>query len=191
MPSDNKKEKKDKKYQKDESSDMFYQDKPVAEKTYEESPKFAYYHDPAVFQDAPTYQAPDHHTTHNSHDADVFQDADQVSLVEQDSEELIFIKDSCNICVHTTDTQAAVSLQIALQLAIALVLRVTILDSDQGQSVAEDLLQYFESEQNNFQKISIENSKDINITTTDTDVAANIQALLQVLLTLVAKVDIA
>lgn len=187
MPSNNKKEKKDKKYQKDESSDRFYEDKPVAEKTYEEAPQFAYvYHDPAVFQDAP-----EHHTTHDSHNADVFQDADQVSLMEQDSEELIFIKDSCNICVHTTNTQAAVSLQIALQLAIALVLRVTILDSDQGNSVAEDLLQYFYSEQNNFQKISIENSKDINITTTDTDVAANIQALLQVLLTLVAKVDIA
>lgn len=191
MPSNNKKEKKDKKYQKDESSDMFHEDKPVAEKTNEEAPQFAYvYHDPAVFQDAPTHKAPEHHSD-DSHKADVFQDADQVSLVEQDSEELIFIKDSCNICVHTTDTQAAVSLQIALQLAIALVLRITILDSDKGQSLVEDLLQYFESEQNNFQKISIENSKDINITTTDTDVAVNIQALLQVLLTLVAKVDIA
>jgi spore coat protein X len=191
MPSNNKKEKKDKKYQKDESSDMFHEDKPVAEQTYEEAPQIAYvYHDPAVFQDAPTHQAPQHHT-HDSNEADVFQDADQVSLMEQDSEELIFIKDSCNICVQTTNTQAAVSLQIALQLAIALVLRVTILDSDQGQSVTEDLLQYFDSEQNNFQKISIENSKDINITTTDTDIAVNIQALLQVLLTLVAKVDIA
>jgi spore coat protein X len=191
MPSNNKKEKKDKKHQKDESSDMFYEDKPVAEKTYEEAPQFAYvYHDPAVFQDAPVHQEPEHHSP-DSHEADVFQDANQVSLMEQDSEELIFIKDSCNICVHTTNTQAAVSLQIALQLAIALVLRVTILDSDQGQSVTEDLLQYFDSEQDNFQKISIVNSKDINITTTDTDVAANIQALLQVLLTLVAKVDIA
>lgn len=187
----NKKEKNDKKHRKDESSDMFYEDKPVAEKTYEEAPQFAYvYHDPAVFQDAHTYKAPEHHSN-DSIDADVLQDADQVSLMEQDSEELIYIKDSCNICVHTTDTQAAVSLQIALQLAIALVIRVTILDSDKGNSVAEDLLQYFESEQNNFQKISIENSKDINITTTDTDVAANIQALLQVLLTLVAKIDIA
>ncbi|MFS0777446.1 spore coat protein [Neobacillus sp. 3P2-tot-E-2] len=191
MPSNNKKEKKDKKYQKEESSDMFHEDKPVAEQTYEEAPQFAYvYHDPAVFEDAQTHQEPEHHSK-DSHDADVFQDANQVSLMEQDSEELIFIKDSCNICVHTTNTQAAVSLQIALQLAIALVLRVTILDSDQGQNVAEDLLQYFDSEQNNFQKISIVNSKDINITTTDTDVAANIQALLQVLLTLVAKVDIA
>ncbi|MFJ5760961.1 spore coat protein [Neobacillus sp. NPDC093182] len=191
MPSNNKKDKKDKKYQKDESSDMFYEDKPAAEKTYEEAPQYGFvYHDPAVFQDTPTHHEPEHHS-HDSHEADVFQDADQVSLMEQDSEELIFIKDSCNICVHTTNTQAAVSLQIALQLCIALVLRITILDSDKGQSVAEDLLQYFDSEQNNFQKISIENSKDINITTTDTDVAANIQALLQVLLTLVAKVDIA
>ncbi|MEH7113943.1 spore coat protein [Neobacillus niacini] len=184
MPS-NKKDKQGKKYRKDESSDMHFEDKPSVQQPYEEAPQFAYvHHEPEVFHPAPAHQS------HGSHEADVFENADQVSLMEQESEELIFIKDSCNICVHTTDTQAAVSLQIALQLAIALVIRITILDSDKGQSVAQDLLQYFDSEQNNFQKISIENSKDINITTTDTDVSVNIQALLQVLLTLVAKIDV-
>jgi spore coat protein X len=126
------------------------------------------------------------------HEADVVQDADQFSGISQESDELIFIKDSCNICVHTTDTQAAVSLQVGLQLAIALVIRISILDSDsdKGQNVVQDLLQYIDTEQSNKQKIVIENSKDINVTTTDTDVAVHIQALLQVLLTLVAKLDI-
>ncbi|MDP4162635.1 MAG: spore coat protein [Bacillota bacterium] len=124
-------------------------------------------------------------------DEDVAQDANQVNVTDQESDELIFIKDSCNICVHTTDTQAAVSLQVALQLAITLVIRITILDSDKGQSVSEELLQHFNSEQMNKQKIWIENSKDINVTTTDTDISVNVQALLQVLAALVAKVDVA
>jgi spore coat protein X len=126
----------------------------------------------------------------DSHDAVVSQDANQYAAIEQDSDELIFIKESCNICVHTTSTQATVSLQVALQLAIALVLRITIADTDKGKSVAQDLLQYFDSEQSNKQKIIIENSKDINVKTTDTDIAAHVQALLEVLLTLVAKLDV-
>lgn len=127
----------------------------------------------------------------DSHKADVTQDANQFAAMEQDSDELIYIKESCNICVHTTATQASASLQIALQLAIALVLRITIFDNDKGNSIAQDLLQYFDSEQSNKQKIVIENSKDINVKTSDTDIAVNINALLEVLLSLVVKLDIA
>jgi spore coat protein X len=126
----------------------------------------------------------------NNDEADVVQDADQFVSMDQESDELIFIKDSCNISVHTTDTQAAVSIQVALQLAIALVIRITIGDSDNGESVVQDLLQYFDSDQSNKQKIVIENSKDVKVTTTDTDVSANIQLLLQVLVALVAKIDV-
>ena len=122
--------------------------------------------------------------------ADVAQIANQFSLTDQESDELIFIKDSCNITVHSTDTQAAVSLQVGLQLAIALVIRITIGDTERGQNVVQDLLQHFDSEQLNKQKICIENSKDINVTTTDTDVSVNIQLLLQVLVALVAKLDV-
>jgi spore coat protein X len=151
-----------------------FEDKPFEDKSFESKPHYGYvYHDPK-----------------DSHDAEVVQDANQFSSMEQESDELIFIKDSCNIVVHTTDTQAAVSLQVALQLAIALVIRITIGDSEQGNAIQQDLLQHFESEQNNKQKICIENSKDINVTTTDTDVAANIQVLLEVLVSLVAKIDV-
>lgn len=126
----------------------------------------------------------------DKHKADVVQDADQFVGMEQESNELIFIKDSCNIDVHTTDTQAAVSLQVGLQLAIALVIRITIGDTDHGKNVEQDLLQLFDSEQSNKQKIIIKNCKDIKVITTDTDIAVNIQALLQVLVTLVAKLDV-
>src|SRR4051812_9634890 len=123
-------------------------------------------------------------------DAEVAQDGGQFSFVDQESDELIFIKDSCNVKVHSTDTQAAVSLQVGLQLAIAIVVRITIGDSPTGQSVVQDLMQVFDSEQTNKQKVIIENSKDICIKTTDTDLSVNIQALLQVLVSLVANLDV-
>ncbi|SOC05591.1 spore coat protein X [Ureibacillus xyleni] len=128
----------------------------------------------------------DHH-----HDADLLQDADMLTLVDQESDELIWIKDSINVHVHSTDTQASVSLQVALQLAIALVISITIADSEHGNEIAQELFQHFDSEQMNKQKILVKNSKDVNITTTDTDISVNIQALLQILISLVAKLDIA
>ncbi|WP_082091636.1 spore coat protein [Domibacillus tundrae] len=123
-------------------------------------------------------------------DAEVLQDGNQNSFIDQESDELVWIKDSCNIEVHSTDTQAAVSLQVGLQLAIALVISITVGDSDEGQTVAQELLQQLDVEQVNKQKILIENSKDVTITTTDTDLAVNIQALLEVLLALVATLDV-
>ena len=83
-----------------------------------------------------------------------------------------------------------VSLQVGLQLAIALVLRITILDSNEGAAVSEELLQAFTSQQSNTQKVIIENSKDVKVKTTDTDLSVNIQALFQVLVTLVATLDV-
>ena len=123
--------------------------------------------------------------------AEVAQDANQFTSEFQDSDELIIINDSCNISVETTETKAAVSLQIALQLAIALVIKITIADSDDSDSVVQDLLQHFDSEQKSVQKIHIDNSKDISIKTTDTDIAVNIQVMLEALLAIVARLDIA
>jgi spore coat protein X len=137
-------------------------------------------------------QAEDNHWHYNHffNDETVFQDGDQVSSVDQSSDEVIWIKDSCNISVQTTDTQASVSLQVGLQLAIALVVSIVIGDSDQGQTVAQDIFQQFNNEQTNQQRIYIDNSNDVNIVTTDTDLAVNIQSLLQVLVALVVKLDV-
>ncbi|MCM3308590.1 spore coat protein [Priestia megaterium] len=77
--------------------------------------------------------------------------------MDQESDELIWIKDSCDIVVHTTDNQVAVALQVALQVAITVVIRITIGDSDEGDSVFQELLQLSEIGQTIF----IENSKDI------------------------------
>lgn len=123
-------------------------------------------------------------------DAEVLQEGIQKSVIEQESDELVWIRNSCNVDVQTTDTQAAVSLQVGLQLAVALVISIAIGDSDEGQTVTQDLFQQFDTEQTNKQKILVENSKDVRITTTDTDLSVNIQALLQVLVALVVKLDV-
>ena len=140
----------------------------------------------------PEDRIPEDNHWHDNHfnDEAVFEDGDQLSSVDQSFDEVIWIKDSCNISVQTTDTQAAVSLQVGLQLAIALVVSIVIGDSDQGQAVAQDIFQQFNNEQTNQQRIYIDNSNDVNIVTTDTDLAVNIQALLQVLVSLVVKLDV-
>jgi len=142
------------------------------------------------------YNSCESHESHESRerfesfDAEVVQEADQVSLIDQESDELIWIKDSCDIKVHTTDTQAAIAIQVAIQVAIAVVVRITIGDTAQNDGVLQDLLQLSDIEQTNKQKIFIENSKDITITTTDTDVALNIQLLLQILVAIIVLIDI-
>src|SRR3954468_6713185 len=99
-------------------------------------------------------QQQNHVSNEDKHlESEVAQDANQFTAEIQESDEVIVIKDSGNVTVHTTETQAAVSLQIALQLAIALVLKITIADSDDSNSVVQDLLQHFDSEQKNVQKI--------------------------------------
>ena len=125
-----------------------------------------------------------------NNDATVQQNAAQVSETEQISSETIIIKDSCDINVHTTDTQVAVSLQVALQVAIALVINLTIADSNQAEQVTQQLLQQADMKQVNRQKLVIENSRDVNVTTTDTDVAISLQVLLQILIALVVNIDI-
>lgn len=126
----------------------------------------------------------------SNNDAYVMQDGGQYDFMDQESAELIWVKESCNITVNTTDTQAAVSLQAGLQLAIALVLNISIADAGQRDAVSQELLQQFNQTQSNKQKIFIYNTKDAVVTTQDTDLSINIQAMLQVLLALVLLIDI-
>lgn len=132
----------------------------------------------------------DHDNERFNDDTVVEQEADQDIDNLQVSEEAIIIRNSADVEVHTTDTQAAVNLQAALQVAIALVLSITIADSDRAEAVTQDLLQKIETKQINRQKTLILNSQCVRVTTTDTDIAVNIQALLQVLVALVAKIDV-
>ncbi|WP_227874351.1 spore coat protein [Tumebacillus algifaecis] len=121
---------------------------------------------------------------------EVEQEAEQVSRTLQRSEEVIIIRDSFGVEVSTTDTKAAVNLQVALQLAIAVVLSLTIADGDRAERITQELLQKVQVKQVNKQRTVIENSRNVEVITTDVDVAANIQVLVQVLLALVAKIEV-
>ena len=136
------------------------------------------------------WRAMDHCDTDKGKDAKVSQEADQKLVTKQQSYEWIIIKDSECIDVHTTDTQIAVSLQAGLQAAIAAIISISIGDSERGNAVAQDIKQVLKTKQRNTQKTIIEGSKNVEVRTTDTDIAVNIQALLQILVTLVAKLDI-
>lgn len=136
------------------------------------------------------WRAMDHCDTGKGNEADVMQEADQKLVTKQQSFEWIIIKDSECIDVHTTDTQAAISLQLGLQAAIAAVISIAIGDSDRGKAVVNEIKQVIKTKQRNTQKTIIEGSKHVEVKTTDTDIAVNIQALLQILVTLVAKLDI-
>jgi spore coat protein X len=125
-----------------------------------------------------------------STEADVMQDANQVVTSTQNSFEWIIVKDSEGVDIQTTDTQIALSLQAAIQVAIAIVISITIGDTDKGNAVVQDLKQFFRNKQRNSQKTVIKGSKGITVTTTDTQVSVNIQALLQILVTIVAKLDV-
>ncbi len=121
---------------------------------------------------------------------DIDNNAAEIADIDQSSNEIIIIRDSCDVTVETTDTQVAVSLQAALQVAIAIVVNITIADSSRAETVTQELLQRAQIRQANRQKLVIVNSRSVNVTTTDTDVAISLQLLLQILVALVAQLDI-
>ncbi|MCZ8540394.1 spore coat protein [Psychrobacillus psychrodurans] len=118
------------------------------------------------------------------------QESDQDAEIEQNSFEVIIIRDSEGVSVNTTDTQVAVSLQIAIQAAIVAVIIATIGDSEQSRAVVQDIKQFTKSRQRNTQRTIVEGSRNVTVTTTDIDVAVNIQASLQILVAIIAKLDI-
>ncbi|MFG6149372.1 spore coat protein [Halobacillus sp. B23F22_1] len=118
------------------------------------------------------------------------QSAEQNIKSTQQSFESIIIKDSCDVEVSTTDTQAALNVQIGLQAAIALIVSISIADGEIADKVTQDLHEKIKSTQVNQQQTYIENSRGVRVTTTDTDIAVNAQVLLQVLLALIARLDI-
>ncbi|CAN7510614.1 spore coat protein [Peribacillus frigoritolerans] len=126
----------------------------------------------------------------NDDDTKIDQDARQDNNQVQLSEELIYIKDSCNVNITSTDVKAALSLQAALQAAIAVIVSISVADGDNAEKITQQLIQSSNVKQITRQKTIVENSRDIDITTTDAQIALNIQLLLQLLLALIVEIDI-
>jgi len=108
----------------------------------------------------------------------------------QESYEQIIVIDSADVEITTTDTQAALSLQVALQAAISLVLSISIGSSREAERITQELIANVKSKQINRQQTYVENSRGVRITTTDTDLIINIQLLLQILIALMARIDV-
>lgn len=81
-------------------------------------------------------------------------------------------------------------MQLGIQAAIAAVIIATVGDTEQGRAVVQDSRQFTISRQRNVQRTIIEGSRNVSVTTTDTDLAVNIQALLQILVAIIVKLDI-
>lgn len=126
----------------------------------------------------------------SSNDGAFVQDATEFAGIEQRSREMIMIRDSCDVTVRSTETQVAASLQAALQVAIALVVNISIADDDQAEKITQELLQFSRIQQVNKQSVIIENSRDVDVSMTDTDIAVSIQLMLQLLLALLIQLDI-
>lgn len=138
----------------------------------------------------PHCKHPMSHFCKHDDDNEIAQDATQKSSEYQLSEELIYIKDSCDVHVNSVDIKAALSLQAALQAAIGIVISVSILDGDRAEKITQDLLQSSKITQITRQKTIIENSRNVDVQTTDGQFAASIQALFQLLVALIVEIDI-
>ncbi|HDR4724289.1 spore coat protein [Bacillus cereus group sp. Sample62] len=125
-----------------------------------------------------------------SKNANFLEEAIQTDEIDQISEEYIEIVDSADVQVTTTDTKAALSIQAALQAAIVVVVSISIADSEKADKITQELFQKSSIKQINRQKTLIKNSRNVTVTTTDTDIAVNIQILLQILLALLVKLNI-
>ncbi|ANN32794.1 MULTISPECIES: spore coat protein [Bacillus] len=125
-----------------------------------------------------------------SKNANFLEEAIQTDEIDQVSEEYIEIVDSADVQVTTTNTKAALSIQAALQAAIVVVVSISIADSEKADKITQELFQKSSIKQINRQKTFIKNSRNVTVTTTDTDIAVNIQILLQILLALLVKLNI-
>ncbi|MEB9685422.1 spore coat protein [Bacillus anthracis] len=125
-----------------------------------------------------------------SKNTNFLEEAIQTDKIDQISEEYIEIVDSADVEVTTTDTKAALSIQAALQAAIVVVVSISIADSEKADRVAQELFQKSSIKQINKQETVIRNSRNVTVTTTDTDIAVNVQILLQILLALLVKLNI-
>ncbi|EPC8417752.1 spore coat protein [Bacillus wiedmannii] len=125
-----------------------------------------------------------------SKNSNFLEEAIQTDEIDQVSEEYIEIVDSADVQVTTTDTKAALSIQAALQAAIVVVVSISIADSEKADKITQELFQKSSIKQINRQKTFIKNSRNVTVTTTDTDIAVNVQILLQILLALLVKLNI-
>ena len=117
----------------------------------------------------------------NDNNAFIDQDLAQANLNKQVSDETIIIRDSCDINVSSTDVQAVTSVLTALNSATIVLTLTSIADGVIAELVAQDLLQIAANKQVNRQKLLIECSRGVNVTTVDADIATVVSTAVNLL----------
>ncbi|WP_394549210.1 carboxypeptidase regulatory-like domain-containing protein [Priestia aryabhattai] len=100
-----------------------------------------------------------------------------------------WIRNSHNIEVQLSGNQIANYLQLSLHLAIALIVDMITDNTNNDGAFTQEFIEQL-SIKTTEQIIIIDNSKDITIIVDDTDLTANLQILLQILLALLVQIDI-
>ncbi|MCY9374386.1 spore coat protein [Bacillus spizizenii] len=119
-------------------------------------------------------------------DAFIDQDIAQANVNKQLSDETIIIRDSCDINVTSTDVQVVASVLTAINSAVVVASLTSIADGVIAELVAQDLLQITQNKQVNRQKLVIENSRGVNVTTVDADIAVLISTAINTLVAVLA-----
>lgn len=132
----------------------------------------------------------EYYNCHKDENAEVEQTGKQNSKETQKIEELVVVKDSCDVTVVITDKQFALSLQAALQAAIVVIFQVYLKRNEQAVEISQELFQLAKIKQITKQKFFVSHSKNVYIESTDQQAAANIQILVQLLLAVVKKFNI-
>ncbi|MCY7900381.1 spore coat protein [Bacillus inaquosorum] len=105
----------------------------------------------------------------------------QANLNKQVSDETIIIRDSCDINVSSVDTQTVASVLTAINNAVVVLTLTSIADGVIAELVAQDLLQIAANKQVNRQKLLIECSRGVNVSTVDVDTAALVSTATNIL----------
>jgi spore coat protein X len=114
----------------------------------------------------------------------------QKSSICQLSEEVIYIRDSENVTVTTTDLQVALNLQAVIQAIITLILVIILDDEERAARISQELFQKASIKQITRQRTTIIDSENVTVTTIDGQVALNLNLILHILLALIAVLDI-
>jgi spore coat protein X len=123
-------------------------------------------------------------------EVDVEHEAKQISKEIQKIEELVVVRDSCDVTVVITDKQFALSIQAALQAAIVVILQIHFGCNEKATEVSQELFQLSKIKQITNQKFFVSHSKNVYIESTDQQAAANVQILVQLLLAIIAKLGL-
>ncbi|WP_067620030.1 spore coat protein [Alicyclobacillus acidiphilus] len=117
--------------------------------------------------------------------------AEQSVYDDQASYVTVIVKDSAEVQVETADFQAALALQLTLQLALALILSVAIADDATYTRVVNDIVSRIQEVQLLRRVIRIEGSYNVRVRVLATELAFNLQLLLQLMATIVAQLEVA